>query len=109
VAQNQADGLVASVAPGDDVVDGRLIDVRSEQEFAGGSLQGSVNMPLPKLRASIDRFDKSEPIIVFCQVGQRGYVAARILMQLGFQKVYNLAGGYPGFGWRRRFGKSGDA
>jgi rhodanese-related sulfurtransferase len=33
-------------------------------------------------------------VAVFCQVGQRGYNAARVLMQSGFGEVINLAGGY---------------
>jgi len=39
--------------------------------------------------------------VVFCQVGQRGYNAARILMQSGFDDVWNLGGGY------RMHGRSG--
>ena len=33
-------------------------------------------------------------IYVYCQIGLRGYIASRILMQNGFEKVYNLSGGY---------------
>jgi NADPH-dependent 2,4-dienoyl-CoA reductase/sulfur reductase-like enzyme/rhodanese-related sulfurtransferase len=94
VAQNQRAGRVCQVAPGEPIPEGQLVDVRNPDEFAGGTLPGAINIPLPKLRAHLDKLDRTRPVVVFCQVGQRGYNAARILMQSGFGEVYNLAGGY---------------
>ncbi len=94
VAINEADGLVRQVAPGEDVPPGQLVDVRSEAEYAGGTLDGARNIPLPRLRDDLELLDRSQPVVVFCQVGQRGYNAARILSQSGFSHVVNLAGGY---------------
>jgi NADPH-dependent 2,4-dienoyl-CoA reductase/sulfur reductase-like enzyme/rhodanese-related sulfurtransferase len=93
-AANQADGLVRSVAPGTPWPAGQLLDVRTPPEVARGALPGAVNIPLHELRARLGELDRVRPVIVYCQVGQRGYNAARILVQSGFGEVYNLAGGY---------------
>lgn len=71
----------------------RLIDVRTEMEYQNGHLEGAVNIPLDSLRARLSELDKESDIIVYCQVGLRGYYAERILKQKGY-KVRNLSGGY---------------
>ncbi|WP_374009245.1 FAD-dependent oxidoreductase [Leifsonia sp. LS-T14] len=69
-----------------------LVDVRTAGEHAAGSIPGAVNIPVDELR---DRLGEllAGPIVVHCQVGQRGHTAARILDQHGFD-VVNLDGGY---------------
>ena len=70
------------------------LDVRNPEELATlGSIPGFVNIPLNQLRSRLDEVDLTRPVYVTCQVGLRGYVAARILAQHGAQ-VYNLSGGY---------------
>ena len=69
-----------------------LVDVRSAGEFAAGSIPGALNVALDDLRARQDELPRV-PLIVHCQVGQRGHTAARILTQHGFD-VRNLDGGY---------------
>ena len=93
-AQNDLDGLLRQLLPGEPIPAGQLIDVRTPDEFASGTLPGAVNIPLQQLRQNLDQLDRHQPVAVFCQVGQRGYNAARILMQAGFRDVVNLAGGY---------------
>jgi len=70
-----------------------LLDVRDPVELTIGMIEGSQNIPLSELRARVKELPRSKNIIVYCQVGQRGYFAARVLSQLGF-KVMNLNGGY---------------
>lgn len=70
-----------------------LLDVRTAAEYAMGHMEGFRNIPLDELRSRISSLDVAKPVYVTCQVGLRGYVAARILMQNGFD-VYNLSGGY---------------
>ena len=70
-----------------------LLDTRSQAEYAAGTIDGFINIPLDDLRNRLDKLDKEKPIYLTCQIGLRGYMAARILMQNGFQ-VYNLSGGY---------------
>lgn len=70
-----------------------LLDVRTPDEFALGSLPGAVNIPLDELRDRLAELPKDRMIYTFCAVGLRGYLAYRILTQHGFDKVRNLSGG----------------
>lgn len=69
-----------------------LIDVRDRAEFEHGAIPGAVNLPLNEIRNRTDELPDA-PLIVHCQVGQRGHTAARLLTQLG-RDVLNLDGGY---------------
>jgi len=71
-----------------------LIDVRTPEEFELGSIPGAINIPVDDLRGRLSEVPKNRKIYVFCQVGIRGYIAYRILVQHGFDEVYNLTGGY---------------
>jgi len=71
-----------------------LVDVRTADEYALGSILEAKNIPVDSIRSRLSDFPKDKPIYVFCQVGLRGYLAARILVQNGFTDVYNLSGGY---------------
>ena len=70
-----------------------LLDVRTQDEFALGSLPGAVNIPLDELRDRMSELPKDRMIYTFCAVGLRGYLAYRILTQHGFDKIRNLSGG----------------
>lgn len=97
VASNILDGLVDTVSyhEVDELVrqGALLIDIRDEMEREMGFIDGSINIPLHELRGRLDEIPKDKDLIVTCQVGLRGYIAARILMQHGF-RVKNLDGGY---------------
>lgn len=71
-----------------------LVDVRTPMEHSLGSLKDAVNIPLDNLRERLSELPRDKEIIIFCQVGLRGYLACRILMQNGFTNVRNLSGGY---------------
>ncbi len=93
VARNQREGKMPAVSMAD--LDGeQLIDVRTPAEFAKGTLIGATNIPLDSLRSRLHELDPARSIVTFCQVGQRGFAAQRILMQNGFDQVRNLKGGY---------------
>ena len=70
-----------------------FLDVREPEELTLGHISDSLNIPLGQLRERIKEIPRSKRVIVYCQVGQRGYFGARILMQLGFDAV-NLNGGF---------------
>jgi NADPH-dependent 2,4-dienoyl-CoA reductase/sulfur reductase-like enzyme/rhodanese-related sulfurtransferase len=70
-----------------------LVDVRTTQEFSEGHLPGAVNIPVDELRARLEELPKGENIATYCQIGQRGYLATRILLQAGFSAA-NIGGGY---------------
>jgi len=71
-----------------------LLDVRTPQEVAGGRIPGAVNIPVDDLRERLAEIPRNKKIVVYCRVGLRGYIAARILLQEGWKEVYNLSGGY---------------
>jgi NADPH-dependent 2,4-dienoyl-CoA reductase/sulfur reductase-like enzyme/rhodanese-related sulfurtransferase len=71
-----------------------LIDVRTPQEFSLGTIEGAINIPLDELRSRLMEIPRNKEIILFCQVGQRGYLAYRILIQNGYTNVKNVSGGY---------------
>ncbi len=70
-----------------------LLDTRTKMEYDSGHIDGFINIPLDELRDKIHELDQNKTVYVTCQVGLRGYIAARILAQNGFD-VYNLSGGY---------------
>ncbi len=93
IATNALDGTTTLVHA-DALPEGAvLLDVREPAEVAQGTLKDAVNIPLHKLRARAFELPKDKPIVIFCQVGLRGYVAERILKQLGYDAA-NLSGGY---------------
>ena len=72
---------------------GILLDVRTQGEVARGGIDGFINIPVDSLRERLSELDKSKTIYITCQIGLRGYIAARILSQLGY-KCKNFSGGY---------------
>ena len=70
-----------------------LVDVRTSQEFTSGHIPGAVNIPVDDLRSRLHELPRDRPIAAYCQVGQRGYLATRILQQKGFS-ASNISGGY---------------
>lgn len=72
-----------------------LLDARTEEEFANGTIPGSINIPLDSLRNHLDFIkNQDKKVIVFCQKGLRGYLAESILRNNGITNVLNVAGGY---------------
>lgn len=71
----------------------QLIDVRTPPEFAAGHIPGSISIPLESLRGRLDELSTDRPITTYCKVGQRGYLAAKLLNQYGYH-ASNLSGGY---------------
>lgn len=75
--------------------DAVLLDVRTAGEFADGKLEGAVNIDFfdSKFAAKADKLDKEKSYFVYCRSGQRSVNACRIMHELGFKKLYNMAGG----------------
>ncbi|PFZ16426.1 CoA-disulfide reductase [Bacillus pseudomycoides] len=96
-ASNMIEGLVDTVQWHEinHIVEkgGYLIDVREPNELKQGMIKGSVNIPLDELRERLDEIPVNEEIYLTCQLGMRGYVAARMLMEKGY-KVKNVDGGF---------------
>ncbi|MEL5895774.1 FAD-dependent oxidoreductase [Bacteroides sp. GD17] len=71
-----------------------LIDTRTPEEFSFGTIPGAVNIPLDEMREHLAEIPTDKPVVLFCAVGLRGYLAQRILMGRGYRNVRNLIGGY---------------
>lgn len=76
-----------------DINDITLIDVRTPDEFNLGAINGAINIPLDNIRHHLNDIPKNKPIVLYCGVGLRGYLASNILRQNGFNDVRNLIGG----------------
>ncbi|MCM1565453.1 MAG: CoA-disulfide reductase [Dehalobacter sp.] len=70
-----------------------LVDVRQPEEVELGKINESINIPLPELRKRLGELPKDKPVYLTCQIGLRGYIAARILQQHGYDPI-NLDGGF---------------
>lgn len=96
-AQNIIDGffkpLTTEMILNRDEDDTILLDVRTAEEVALGTIDGALNISVNDVRKQLARLDKDKAIYIFCGVGMRGYIAARVLSQNGFKRVYNLSGG----------------
>ncbi len=74
----------------------QILDVRTPEEFAAGHMQGAQNIDWKNSDFSINvgALDKTKPVLVYCQSGNRSQEAAEYLAKNGFTAVYELDGGY---------------
>ena len=70
-----------------------LIDVRTPDEYALGTIPGAINIPLDDMRERMSEIPVDRPVWLFCGVGLRGYLASNILKANGYKDVRNLIGG----------------
>ena len=70
-----------------------LVDVRTPDEYALGTIPGAINIPLDDLRERLADIPENQPVYLFCGVGLRGYLASNILKSKGYPDVRNLIGG----------------
>ena len=72
-----------------------IIDVRTPDEFNGGHLANAININYysPEFKSNIDKLDRNKEYLIYCRTGVRGTGATQIMIDLGFTRVYNLAGG----------------
>ena len=73
-----------------------LIDVRTQEEFLAGHLEGAVLIPRGTLEYKIQEHtqDPDRLIVVYCRTGGRGSLSALALESIGYQNVYDLEGGF---------------
>ena len=101
--RNKRDGLAQSLDPaslkraldqGEDIL---LLDVRSPAEREQVRIPGATLIPLGALRARLEELPRQRLIVPFCKISLRGYEAARILQDAGFEQVKYLEGGILGW------------
>lgn len=73
--------------------DGLILDVREAAEYAFGHMEGATSIPMGELEARMMELDKEQEIYVICRTGQRSDLAAQLLANNGFKKVYNVLPG----------------
>ncbi len=73
----------------------QLIDVRTPEEFASQKIENAknINWNDEKFVENTKILDKTKPVFMYCTSGGRSKLASDKLIELGFQKVYNLQGG----------------
>jgi phage shock protein E len=75
--------------------DSVVFDVRSAEEFQGGNLQDSINIPHTEISKKISEHvkNKDAKIVLYCASGNRAGIAQKTLTGMGYTDVTN-AGGY---------------
>jgi len=79
--------------------DAVVIDVREPAEYAKGHMLGAKNIPLDQLGSRLAELEKlkAKPLILACETGRRSGDAVSLLRAKGFDKAFNLAGGFAGW------------
>lgn len=70
----------------------QIIDVRTENEYRGGNILGSINIPLQELSGKISKIRKDKPVITCCASGMRSATAKSFLAANGYSEVHNGGG-----------------
>ena len=75
----------------------QLVDVRTPREYKGGHISKAINIDLfqgGSFKQAFEKLDKSKPVYLYCRSGSRSKKAAQKVLDMGFEKVYDLKGGY---------------
>jgi molybdopterin/thiamine biosynthesis adenylyltransferase/rhodanese-related sulfurtransferase len=78
-----------------------FVDVREPDEWEEGHVPGAIHVTRGRLESRIEGLvpDKSRPLVVYCSVGSRSAFATKSLLEMGYDDVVNLAGGFAD--WKR--------
>lgn len=69
-----------------------IVDVRTPEEFMGGNVVNSINIPLQELPHRVNELNKDNTIVLCCASGGRSGIATQLLQGQGFGNVYNGGG-----------------
>ena len=85
LSSKDADGYIKTYKP-------LILDVRTKKEYAKGHLENSILLPVQELQKRIHELDvyKNNAILIYCASGNRSTVASKILIDSGFNKIFNL-------------------
>jgi molybdopterin/thiamine biosynthesis adenylyltransferase/rhodanese-related sulfurtransferase len=78
-----------------------FVDVRETDEWEEGHIPGALHVSRGRLESRIEGLipDKRRPLLVYCSVGARSAFATKALLEMGYEDVTNLAGGFTD--WKR--------
>ena len=71
-----------------------ILDVRSQNEYLSGSVDGSLNIPLINLTNNLDKLNSNKRSYIYCKGGYRSMIASSILNSKGINDITNIIGGY---------------
>lgn len=73
-----------------------ILDVRAPWEFAEGHIKYAKNLDFtdPDFSDNLKKLDKDKKYLVYCKTGRRSGMALEVMVNTGFNKLYNLIGGY---------------
>ena len=74
----------------------QFVDVRTPQEYNSGYIDGAENIDFKAegFLSKMDKFDRNEPVYIYCRSGNRSSKAAAQLSEMGFTNIIDLKGGY---------------
>lgn len=74
----------------------QLVDVRTPLEFNSGHINGAINIDFysGKFNIQFEKLDKQKPLYLYCRSGSRSRQVAHKLLEMGFNEVFDLEGGY---------------
>ncbi|MBN1379361.1 MAG: DsrE/DsrF/DrsH-like family protein [Gammaproteobacteria bacterium] len=99
IGENILDGLMTSITwdKVEQLENPLIVDLRTKLETDMGMIPGSLFLPVDELRQRMNELPRERNIVLCCKVGIRGHIAYQILKQNGFEKLYNLSGGYNSY------------
>lgn len=77
--------------------DVQWVDIRTSEEYEAGYIDDAINISIANkenFKLAFQKLNKEKPVYIYCYSGWRSHRAAKILIALGFAKVYDFKGGY---------------
>jgi hydroxyacylglutathione hydrolase len=75
-----------------------IVDVRTDAEYRSGHIAGAINIHAGQVNDRYQELDRDKPIALVCRSAHRSSIAGSILLQHGFERVYNVSGGITAWG-----------
>jgi rhodanese-related sulfurtransferase len=71
-----------------------ILDVRTPTEYGGGHIPGAINIDYnsPGFKDEAAKLDRAKTYVVYCRTGRRTARAVKIMVELGFLKIYRISG-----------------
>lgn len=79
--------------------DAFIVDARGKEAYDRGHIINATNIPLCEIRERLDEIPKDRPVYIHCRSGQTSYNISMALEDLGFDNIYNVAGGFLGLSY----------
>ncbi len=72
-----------------------ILDVRTREEFNSGHIAGAMLIDIysPDFKTEVSELDRDKKYLVYCRTARRSADAAKIMQEMGFREVYDMAGG----------------